>query len=76
MHKTKVEKNNGTIKLTLLDKPEDHVVLLLVLKGHQVHAVLPADVPGVQPVDLLVGMGWHVGAKEEVASSVLEFLRP
>lgn len=33
--------------LTLLDEPEDHVVLLLCLHGDEVHAVLSADVPGV-----------------------------
>lgn len=61
---------------TLLYEPEDHVVLLLGLEGHEVHAVLPADVPGVEPVDLLVCMVRHVGAQEEVVASVVEFLWP
>lgn len=58
----------------LLDQAVDHVVLLLGLDGHKVHAVLPANVAGVQPVDLLVGVGGRVGAVEVVVVAQSELL--
>ena len=61
---------------TLLDQPEDHVVLLLGLNGYEVHAVLPAEVPGVEPVNLLVRVGGHVAAEEVVVAPEVELLWP
>ena len=43
-----------TISLTI-DEPLDPLVLLPGLEGHQIHAPLPAVVPGVEPVPLGVG---------------------
>jgi hypothetical protein len=39
-------------ELTLLDEPPDEHVLRGRLQGHEVHAVLAADVAALQPVDL------------------------
>lgn len=47
--------------IVLLDDTEDQVVLLLGLQGDQIHAVFAAQVTAIEPVDLLVGQGGHVG---------------
>jgi hypothetical protein len=62
------------IILTLLDKLEDQIVLLLCLHRDEVHAVLAADVAAVQPVNLPVGQRGDVAAVEVVVSPVEEFL--
>lgn len=58
-----------------MDEPEDHVVLLLGFHRDEIHAVLAANVPGVQPVHPLIGMGRHVSAVEVIVSTEVELLR-
>ena len=59
-----------TISLTI-DEPLDPLVLLPGLEGHQIHAPLPAVVPGIEPVPLGVT---HAGAgvlpREPVVTSL------
>lgn len=62
------------VLLTLLDQSEDKVVLLLGLDGHEVHAVLPADVPRFQPIDFGRLVLLRVSAVEVIASFVRELL--
>lgn len=62
--------------LTLLDEPEDHVVLFLSFHRDEVHAVLSANVPGVQPVYLLIGVSRHVSTVEIIVTPEVELLRP
>ena len=46
--------------LTCGEELLDHVVLEGGLQGDQVHAVLPAGVPGIQPVLLVLRVLWVV----------------
>ena len=61
---------------TLLEELCDHLVLGGRLEGDEVHAVLPADVPGLQPVVLLVGVLGDVAGVEVVLPVVFEVNRP
>lgn len=65
----------GVLRLTLLDNPEDQIILLLGLHGDQIHAVLPAYVPRVQPVHLASLQRGHVVTEEVVVAPVEEFFR-
>lgn len=61
--------------LTLLDQLENHIILFFRLDGHQVHAVLPADVSGFQPVDLGRFVLLRVSAVEVIVTIKREFFR-
>ena len=54
----------------------DQLVLRGGLEGHEVHAVLPADVPSVQPVDFVVSEVFFVTREPVAVSAVLKMLWP
>lgn len=60
--------------VVLLDQLEDKVVLFLGLDGDGVHAVLAADVTGLEPVNTLRGQLGDVSAVEVVVALVVELL--
>jgi hypothetical protein len=64
------------VRLTLLNQPEDNVVLLLAFHGHEVHTVLPAYVARIQPVNSRVAVLRVVAAKEVVVSAMEELFGP
>lgn len=63
------------ILLTLLNKAEDHVILLLALERDKIHAVLATNIPAIEPVDFPAGQFGHVTAEEVVLAAEEELLR-
>ena len=52
------------------------LLMHLLAEGHEVHAVLPADVPSVQPVDFVVSEVFFVTREPVAVSAVLKMLWP
>ena len=59
-------------EVVVLDELLDELVLGGGLEADQVHAVLPADVPAVQPVDLVVREVLFISGEPVVVTAVLE----
>merc|ERR1712066_377211 len=63
-------------KVVLDEEVLDQLVLGGGLEGDEVHAVLPADVPSVQPVNFVVGEVFFVTREPVAVSAVLKMLWP
>ena len=59
-------------EVVVLDELLDELVLGGGLEADQVHAVLPADVPAVKPVDLVVREVFFISGEPVVVTAVLE----
>ena len=59
-------------KIVVSDELLNHLVLAGGLERHQVHAVLPADVPSVQPVNLVVSKVFFISREKVVMTSMLK----
>lgn len=70
-----VKLSNCQIKLTAAEVIEEESVLLLGLEADQVHAVLSAEVPALQPVALQVLKPGLVLAEEIIVAATLEMFR-
>jgi len=66
---------SGGKRLTLLDQPENEVVLFLGFNRHEVHAIFPADVSRFQPIDFGRFVLLRVAAEEVIAPLVRELFR-
>ena len=59
-------------EVVVLDELLDELVLGGGLEADQVHAVLPADVPAVEPVDLVVSEVLFISGEPVIVTAVLE----
>ena len=59
-------------EVVVLDELLDELVLGGGLEADEVHAVLPADVPAVQPVNLVISKVFFVSREPVVVTAVLE----
>ena len=59
-------------EVVVLDELLDELVLSGGLEADQVHAVLPADVPAVKPVDLVVREVFFISGEPVVVTAVLK----
>ena len=59
-------------QVVVLDELLDELVLSGGLEADQVHAVLPADVPAVKPVDLVVREVFFISGEPVVVTAVLK----
>jgi hypothetical protein len=60
------------VQLTLLDEPEDYVVLLLAFHGHEIHTVFSTHISRIQPIKSRVPVLRMVPTEEVMVTAIEE----